>query len=102
MNYPCFDFPIDVSHETWLLSPLPTSIPALLLTVLLKKKKKKTYKDPKTKREKKSSCHRGRDVCVPSLVWALSMNTINLFRKRKRTAETEKKALRIRVGSNCS
>lgn len=36
MNYPCFDFPIDVSHETWLLSPLPISIPDLLLTALKK------------------------------------------------------------------
>lgn len=36
MNYPCFDFPIHVSHETWLLSPLPNSIPVLLLTVLKK------------------------------------------------------------------
>lgn len=60
--------------------------------------KKKTYKDPKTKREKKSSCHKGRDICVPSLVWVLSMNTINLFRKRKRTAEMEKKAKELELG----
>ena len=65
MNYPCFDFPIDVSHETWLLSPLPNSIPALLLTVLKKKKKKKTYKGPKTKREKRSPvAAKGRDICA--------------------------------------
>lgn len=85
MNYPCFDFPIDVSHETWLLSPLPISIPDLLLTAL------KKHTGPKTKRHEKSSCHKRRHICVLSPVQERSVNTINLFQKRKRIAEKKKK-----------
>lgn len=60
MNYPCFDFPIDVSHEMWLLSPFPNSILALLLTVVKKQ-------GSKTKKEKTSGCHKGRETCVSIL-----------------------------------
>lgn len=59
MNYPCFDFPIDVSDEMWILFPLPDSIPALLLTVL------KNTQGPKDKDGKEVQLSQGEtDLCA--------------------------------------
>lgn len=86
MNYPRFDFPIDVSHETWLLSP-PTALTLQIFSQSLKK-----HTRAQRQRGKRSPVVTRGDTFVRlPLVQECSVNTINVFRQRKRIEEKGRK-----------